>query len=297
MNLKIKEVIKIYESITVLILLVVLITLTYKHPKEYQIIIYTALGLLSACVLIYIIVFEDSYGADLTESLLPNFITDLFFIPITVFLITYLVNKAQEKKAKKEAFKAIGLQHLYLTSRISGMYINLLTKMFVQSEVDIYVEDKKHYKFILYKLYNTIEDIDSYIDEDFTTTNMIHEGNLAVDTLSNIEYFDGYKVLSSPQPDSVESFRIQSKQLLSEYISKYISILPPDLARKITALEGILLRDNLSFSLTDIYFNVGTDDQHSEPVEVKILKENYYELGKAILSLHAYYNDEYHKKT
>lgn len=69
---------------------------------------------------------------------------------------------------------------------------------------------------------------------------------------------------SSITTENLSVFRNDTKEILSGYIYKYISILPKDLARKIVELEGMLQKE-----------------------------EDYKKIGNKILDIHNYFKDFY----
>ncbi|MDJ0287133.1 MULTISPECIES: hypothetical protein [Bacillus] len=220
-------IIGIYLVITYLTLF---IRRKYKHlniPKEYKWI--AALSFFLSAILTA--VFMNRYNcSQWLDSILPNLIVDILLIPVTAIFITILVNNTQKKiegrEAKEEAFYTIGVQHLELTVCLSNIYFSIKG------------------------------DIERIKSEDYDSKKLLHE--------HTNYYLNKAMEASSITTENLSVFRNDTKEILSGYIYKYISILPKDLARKIVELEGMLQKE-----------------------------EDYKKIGDKILDIHNYFKGFY----
>ncbi|PAF37831.1 hypothetical protein CHH58_06465 [Terribacillus saccharophilus] len=190
--------------------LVIFLVRKFQHisiPKEYKWII--AFSFFISIVFTEVYIGRTSCSLWL-DSVLPNLIVDFLLIPFTAIFITIFVSqtqkKVEEKRAREEAFQTIGVQHLELTVKLANWY-SALVGVFEEINSEDYHSKKLLQEHTSYKLNELL----------------IEESDLHTGDLSDLKE--------------------ETMKALSEYIIKYISLLPKDLASMVVELEGIIRTD------------------------------------------------------
>lgn len=103
--------------------------------KQDKLIIYWA------CIFLFVIIwivlkFTNQTLGDFGESLLPNFFADIMNVLAITYLVTYFVQKSQEKKQKLELYTIIGQSFNKLVGRLVKNYLFFVTRE------DIYLLDE-----------------------------------------------------------------------------------------------------------------------------------------------------------
>ncbi|AIF68426.1 hypothetical protein GZ22_18550 (plasmid) [Terribacillus saccharophilus] len=241
-----------------------------SQPREHMRIIYISYGLFLFGVWIFVYYLIDKDWTELFENLLPNFITELFFIPITVILITNIINKAQENKAREDAYHTIGAVHLNTINPIVIDYIQLVT---ARPYKDLYMNNS----VIREELLDTIDNLESTITGDH------------INGIITYYKFDEDKTVAIKKRlhhnQFLAIYKEKSTQRLDKYLTKYVAVIPKDLTKKIIRVEQAFLHKKLKV----YYNNLGKAMNWESTILTTEFYAAYKELGDALYDLVTYF--------
>ncbi|MFP7255917.1 hypothetical protein [Terribacillus saccharophilus] len=261
-----------------------------SFPEEHSAIIIWCLGI-AGTLLFVLFNLPEQNSLSVGESLLPNFIADLIFIPITVFLITWFLNKAEVKRTRQESFEMLGLIQIHLFKKIAKLYIHLITRESFSSTIDNSGTDVD-YMNLKEELKGIYMNIDSYVNEDFYDRNIEvtiirGEDQISVTSLEHLV------IGQTTTFRFITLFKDEIRGELDSFIQKYMSIVPLDLREKLTRMENILLRTALS-SPHDYVDEMGNFELAN--VDVLALRSQHQAIAKTIYDLLTHFDDFYIKE-
>ncbi len=257
----------------------------YNLTKEDSFILIAAIMMIS--INIGLQYFFGDLNQDFWMSLIPNFIADTINIVLTAYVITYLLRKGEEKRAKDKVNKMLGKRYNNMIQAICINYIHFTTKPVEHLDVSEQhlLSARKNIAVLKRELQEVIDDIDRFINKDF----IIHSSNVRVKHStgpSMYKYFDEFW----DHYQFAYFFKSLAKNDLDKFTSKYISVLPDDLKENLFSLEDMFLDE--SVFLTPIEH--GTGMQEISPTSKDNLehhKEVLKEMGIILMFLISYFEE------
>ncbi|QSX18466.1 hypothetical protein [Priestia megaterium] len=222
----------------------------------------------------------DSLNEGFWLSLVPNIIADMLSIIVATYIIGILLQKNEEKKSKARVYKMFGKRFENMTISIGKDFVNFVTKKPCSLK-----GDPNNVNDLLDQIQHFNNNPQLYIDENFLRKNIkvlhvdnsVHTGNI----------FDMFKELEVKFQDFTIYFKDKVSKSLSEFVTKYISVLPDELREKIFKVEDILLSD-IFLTYQDLNIQLNTESAKFDPNQVG---ETFKELGEEIYGLITFFEE------
>jgi hypothetical protein len=261
----------------------------FQIPDEHLSLTLWAVGIAITLSIIFINLPEQSFKTWIL-SLLPNFIADLFFIPITVFLITWFLNKAEQRRTRQESYDLLGLMQINMSTRIAKLYIQLIIKDAPSQNLE--KTDLDDFNLIKNKLQDIKNNTDKYIGSDF------YDKEVKVTVLVNKtekmpSLFDHFAPGTATTLKFITHFKSVTHVEIATFIQKYISVVPTDLREKLIRIENILF-SNALISPHDHVEEIGS--YKFAKVNVEELRKQHKEIASVVYDYLTHFEDFYIKQ-
>lgn len=210
------------------------------------------------------------FDKNIMESLNINFLTEILGVIFTFFIVERLLS-IHEMNAKRNFVKIV-IQNEYkqLINKISQLYITFVTKNPPQTN--------EKYNTLKDVVAKTIKEIDDHVHSNFIRNNIkvlkpvLKNGG--IEAVEEVFDYQHYCV----------AFKGTTKNIIDNFLLKYISRLPDDIVSKLSNINNILLGNIFSTAL-DSGLNKDISNATFNPEH---FKEPLKELGNHLLDLYNY---------
>ncbi|MYL21649.1 hypothetical protein GLW04_17225 [Halobacillus litoralis] len=205
-------------------------------------------------------------------SLIPNFIADMIGILFTSYIITVLLQKSEEKKAKEKAYKLTKYRYWGMINEIGTNYVHLITRKPYGHRIN---DQKRELKDQISYIVNSLEECvpKDFVEREIEIHRIIQKGvNRGEVKKQHIKY-----------EQFCRNIKIQHKQIFDEFIIRYIGFLPDDLKESLPNLES--LQNKVTATPLDFGFEFAMVVDHEEYLG------NLKEIGEELLILIDYFKD------
>ena len=215
--------------------------------------------LLIALIIFVVIqqLFLSGLNISVAESINTNLIADVLSVAATTFIIDKLLQKDDDVKRVKRYFEILNKSHEVLVSHLSMYFTHFVTK------------DSK-----VLEIEEVISNLDQYITKDFLkkryTVRIINKDNI----FQPREIEVSYKVFIE------EYFKKKIEETITQYLSRYISIMPVEITATLIRIDDLLKSNILTtpIGLTDQEVDNAQFDPNDFIVTLK-------EIGNEIIKL------------
>lgn len=244
----------------------------YKLLKEDWILV----SIVLAIILINIVLqgYFKNLDSDFWFSLIPNFIADAISVLLSAYVITRLIQRGEERRAKEKVYKALGKRLDALNNKVAEKYIHFITK--------------KPAKESEQGLINQVKDLSSNI-ELYVTANFVREGVkvFSYQPGQTTDIFNSVTEEIWSYQKFCYSFKKQIKESLDEFISRYISLLPEDLRENLFIIDDLLMT---GIFVTPLEFGIELDISNAQ-IKEEDFQKVLSELGEEIYKLMNYFQE------
>ncbi|WP_310876546.1 hypothetical protein [Priestia megaterium] len=244
----------------------------YKLLKEDWILVLVVLAIISTNIALQ--GYFKSLDSEFWFSLIPNFIADAISVLLSAYVITRLIQKGEERRAKEKVYKALGKRLDALNTKVAEKYIHFITK--------------KPTKESEQGLTNQVKDLSNNI-ELYVTSNFVRE-EIKVFSYNPSQPTDIFNSVTEEMWSYQKFcyfFKKQLKESLDEFINRYISLLPEDLRENLFIIDDLLMT---GIFVTPLEFGVELDISNAQ-IKEEDFQKVLSELGEEIYKLMNYFQE------
>ncbi|WP_430507765.1 hypothetical protein [Rossellomorea marisflavi] len=213
-------------------------------------------------------------------SLIPSIIIDSLFILIGSYLIAYLLQKNEEKRAKNKVYKMLGKRYENMVMGLAKDYITFITKKPCETKKD--VNNRVDVKEQVFSLYTNIK---NHVKSDFLSKNI--EVLLFNPQIQSNNIFDMFQEIQWSVQQYTKHFKDENSKNMDSFITKYISVIPEDLRERLFKVEDTL-QSGIFTTGMDFNVQLNTTNAIFSPDEFALV---FKELGEDIYFLLTYFEE------